>query len=150
MIRTINEAGIELIIKTHKFMPRAVKIGKLYTIGYGHTTSLPDMIVTVDKAVEFLRMDMISHAATVERAVKVVLNDNQFAALTVFSAHVSDEVFKETKMLALLNRGWYDQVPAAMIKWSAKGMVNSKIRRAGEAALWRKVDTDIEQEERAA
>lgn len=119
----------------------------LLTIGYGHTdaagppTVTAGMTITKKQASDILRTDLGGCEASVERMVKVFLNDNQFAALVSFVFNVGEANFGKSNLLRKLNSGDYASVPAELMKWTkangvtVKGLAN---RRAAEAGLWAK------------
>ena len=76
----------------------------------------------------------------VQRLVTVSLNDNQFSALVSFTYNVGISNFERSTLLTLLNRGWYEQVPAQLMRWdrAANGEALGGLarRRAAEARLW--------------
>lgn len=69
----------------------------------------------------------------------VPVNDNQFSALVCFAFNVGLYAFSRSSLLHLLNRGWYAQVPAQLMRWTKAGgkewdgLVR---RRRDECALW--------------
>ncbi len=67
------------------------------------------------------------------------LNDNQFAALVCFAFNVGAENLANSTLRRLLQRGWYEQVPAQLMRWNkARGEALGGLtrRRAAEAQLW--------------
>lgn len=142
MQRTVNEAGIGLMATLHTFRPKpSLNADGVPCIGYGHVrTVTPGMTVTESYARQLLREDMQTYAEFVERVVTVPLTDNQFSALTIFCAHVSGMVFEKTDLVRLLNRGWYDQVPAQLRKYGKKQTHIGRRRRQAEAELWQLPD----------
>lgn len=147
MPRQINDAGIALMKKLHKFYatPYAVTIGKerAWAIGYGHVIAyVKDMVITEKQAEKYLREDLEESANFADRVITVPLNDNQFAAMVIFCCHVGSIIFESSLLLRLLNRGWYEQVPASLIRWSANG--KNRVRkwyRSSESELWKTPDS---------
>lgn len=129
---------MELMQKLHTFRPKAIKNADGFlSIGYGHTLSVKeDQTTTENEARRILADDMAIYAGYVAKIVTVELTENQFSSLTAFCAHVSAAIFAKTDLVRLLNRGWYEQVPAQLRKWGEKQSGIHKVRRAAEAALW--------------
>jgi len=139
--RAIPQAAITLVKEFEGFHATPYLCpGHILTIGYGHTRTVkPGMSLTPVQADALLRDDAARAARTVERLVKVPLNDNQFAALVSFTFNVGIGNFEGSTLLRLLNQGWYEQVPAQLTRWTrANGEVLGGLarRRAAEARLW--------------
>lgn len=143
--RRANEAGIALI-KDYEGLHLAPYLcpGKVWTIGYGHTRTVrAGMRITREQAAQLLDDDLNLIERAVQRLVRVPLNDNQFAALVSFAYNVGITNLERSTMLQLLNRGWYEQVPAQLMRWNK---VNGEVlgglsrRRAAEARLWNMAD----------
>lgn len=138
MQRTVNRAGLELMQRLHTFRPKAVKNADGHlTVGFGHTFGVKEGDeIDLTGARRFLVDDMATYARFVTKIVKVPLTENQFSSLTVFCAHVSAYIFERTDLVRLLNRGWYEQVPAQLRKWAAKQTGIHRVRRSAEIQLW--------------
>lgn len=138
-MRQVNDIGIMVMKSLHKFSPTPYLTGdKIWAIGYGHTrTVVSNMEITEEEAEYMMRSDIQKYADAVEMNVKVAVNDNQFAALTIFCAHIGSKNFLKTKMLRLLNLGWYEQVPAQLMRWGKDRPFIHQKRRKAEADLWR-------------
>lgn len=139
--REINEAGRALVKEFEGLRLNAYLCpAKLWTIGYGHTrTARPGMSVTPEEAEWLLDDDLKQAAREVERQVKVPLSDNQFAALACFIFNVGAMNFAQSTLLRLLNRGWYEQVPAQLMRWNrvrGEPLGGLSRRRAAEGRLW--------------
>ena len=95
--------------------------------------------ITEQQCWDLLDEDLAGSEATVNEAVKVSLNQNQFDALVSFAFNVGDGAFRSSTLLRLLNQGQYDQVPAQLRRWNmdnghvVQGLIN---RRNKEIALW--------------
>ena len=145
--RRVNEAGIALVKEYEGLRLRPYQCaGKVWTIGYGHTrTVTPGIVITQEQAEQFLQEDMEIAARAVSRLVQVPLGDNQFAALCCFVFNVGIGNFEASTLLRLLNRGWYEQVPAQLMRWNkVKGeeLGGLSRRRAAEGRLWNRRDDD--------
>ncbi|MDX2027717.1 MAG: lysozyme [Alphaproteobacteria bacterium] len=140
-VRRMNAAGVELIkIYEGLHLTPYLCPGKIWTIGYGHTRTVRSgMVITPEQADQFLNDDLRLVERAVQRLVQVPLNDNQFAALVSFAFNVGIANFERSTLLTLLNRGWYEQVPAQLMRWNrASGEVLGGLsrRRAAEGRLW--------------
>lgn len=114
--------------------------GGVLTIGYGHTEGVrAGMRITKKQAEELLRHDVAQYEKALNRLVRVKLNENQFGALLCFIYNIGIHAFSRSTLLSLLNRGWYEQVPAQLLRWSRAGGQEREgliRRRRDEAALW--------------
>jgi len=119
----------------------------VWTIGYGHTSAAgkpfvqKGLKITAAQAEEMLARDLGQYERGVEEAVKVQLNDNQFAALVSFTYNVGVAAFKRSTLCKKLNKGNYDSVAVELMKWTRAGnkqLKGLKNRRAAEAGLWAK------------
>ena len=141
MDRMINQAGIDLI-KDFEGLHLTPYLcpSKVWTIGYGHTRTVRmGMSITQEEADQLLTGDLQIVARAVQRLVSVPLNDNQFAALVSFAFNVGIGNLEQSTLLRLLNRGWYEQVPAQLMRWNrSRGEVLGGLsrRRGAEAKLW--------------
>jgi lysozyme len=139
--RRINAQGITLI-KTYEGLHLTPYLcpAKIWTIGYGHTRTVrAGMKITAPEAEQLLDDDVRLVERAVQRLVTVPLNDNQFAALVSFAFNIGIGHLEQSTLLRLLNRGWYEQVPAQLMRWNrAAGETLGGLsrRRAAEAQLW--------------
>lgn len=146
--RRTNEAGVGLIKEYEGLTLTPYQCaGRVWTIGYGHTRTVrPGMSITPGEAEELLQSDLRLTEKIVRRLVHVPLSDNQFAALVSFAFNVGVGNFERSTLLKLLNRGWYEQVPAQLSRWNrASGEVYGGLarRRAAEARLWNAPDEEL-------
>jgi lysozyme len=143
--RPINAAGIAIIKRFEGFSPTAYLCpAGVKSIGWGHTheVNLND-VCTKEQAERYLWDDLRIAEAAVLRHVRVPLSSNQYSALVSFVFNFGEKKFSLSTMLALLNKGWYQQVPAQLIRWIhsdgkvERGLIN---RRNAESALWNTPD----------
>ncbi|MEJ0062415.1 MAG: lysozyme [Alphaproteobacteria bacterium] len=143
--RRINQAGLRLIKDFEGLRLTAYLCpAKIWTIGYGHTQAArPGMTITAEQAELLLEDDLHPIEQHVEKSAQVPLGDNQFSALVCFAFNVGRTNFSQSTLLRLLNRGWYEQVPAQLSRWNrARGEALGGLarRRAAEARLWNRPD----------
>ncbi|MDD3183629.1 MAG: lysozyme [Alphaproteobacteria bacterium] len=141
MTRRVSEEGIALIKEYEGLRLRAYRCpGQVWTIGYGHTRSVHQgMEISAVEAEQLLKDDLFIVEQALSRLVKVPLNDSQFAALACFIFNVGIANFERSTLLKLLNRGWYEQVPAQFTRWNkvaGQEMGGLSRRRAAEGRLW--------------
>jgi lysozyme len=148
-MRRINEAGIALLKEYEGLRLKPYLCpSRIWTVGYGHTRNVRlGMTITPEEAEELLQEDLRGFERAVARLVQVPLTDNQFSALVCFTFNVGVGNFEDSTLLRLLNRGWYEQVPAQLSRWNrSRGEILGGLarRRAAEARLWNTPDPDKE------
>lgn len=112
------------------------------TIGVGHTTAagapkvVPGMIISEKQSLDILASDLIAVENTVNKLVKVPLNQNQFDALVSFQFNTGG--LGRSRLLALLNNKDYKGAADAFMGWTrANGDPNLlRGRRTRERALF--------------
>lgn len=139
--RRTNDAGVTLI-KTYEGLHLTPYLcpARIWTIGYGHTRTVrAGLKIAPDQADQLLDDDLRLVERAVQRLVTVPLNDNQYAALVSFVFNVGIGNFEQSTLLRLLNRGWYEQVPAQLMRWNranGEALGGLSRRRAAEGRLW--------------
>lgn len=139
----INKDGINLIKEFEglRLTPYLCP-AKVWTIGYGHTRTVSaGRRITEAQADQLLQDDLQIFERAVDRLVTVHLSENQFSALVCFAFNVGVGNLEKSTLLKLLNRGWYEQVPAQLMRWNrANGEVMGGLsrRRSAECVLWNK------------
>lgn len=151
MARKVSRAGLELIKSfegfSAKWYPDPAHGWKIPTIGFGHTDAAgapkhatsKGLVLSDEAATEILANDLGQYAAAVEKAVKVPLNDNQFAALVSFTYNVGAGALAKSTLVRKLNAGNYGAVRSELAKWNKAGGKTLKgltRRRAAEADLF--------------
>lgn len=119
------------------------------TIGVGHLVhhgpingSEPEEFkrgITKERAMEILRSDVITAENTVNKLVKVPLNQNQFDALVSFVFNIGKTQFASSTLLAKLNNQDYSSVPSQLNRWvhgSGKKLPGLINRRRDEGNLF--------------
>lgn len=125
--RQINAAGLELVKHFEGlFLEAYLCPADVWTIGFGHTglthkdgTVFKGRKITAQDAEDLLRYDLRKFCARVVDAVKVPLNDNQFAALVSFDFNTGG-LLKST-LLKVLNAGNYAAAANEFLKWDKAG-----------------------------
>lgn len=114
----------------------------VWTIGYGHTkTAKPGMRITKAGAEALLLHDLAWVEATIDKYVKVPLNQNQYDALASFIYNVGASAFRKSTLLKLLNAGDYEGAAEQFPRWNKqKGKVLRGLtaRRQKEKTLFKK------------
>ena len=143
-----SPVGINLITSFEDLRLAAYDDGVgVWTIGYG-TTVYPNGIgvkrgdsCTKTQAMSFFQYDLRRFEATVNQAVKVVINQNQFDALVSLTYNIGEGAFKGSTLVKELNAGYYKAAADEFPKWNRgggkvmKGLVR---RRAAERELFLK------------
>lgn len=94
----------------------------IWTIGYGTTRGVrPDMTISQEQAVKFLQEDLERFEKSINDAVRVPINDNQFSALASFTYNVGSGAFRGSTLLRLLNRGDIRGAAAQFPRWNKAG-----------------------------
>ncbi|WP_340151539.1 lysozyme [uncultured Sneathiella sp.] len=94
----------------------------IMTIGYGHTGDVKaGETITQAQADSYLMGDVKWAVDTVNNAVKVKLQQNQFDALVSFTFNVGEGAFKSSTLLQKLNAGDYAAVPGELDRWIYAG-----------------------------
>ena len=120
-----------------------------WTIGYG-TTVYPNghkvrkgHVVTQAEALEYLQHDTKRFADSVNRLVRVPLNQNQFDSLVSFTYNVGDGALQRSTLLRKLNNHDYRGAADEFGKWvnaGGKAMYGLVRRRAAERDLFVKAE----------
>lgn len=139
--RRINEFGLALLKKHEGLRLNAYLCpARIWTIGYGHTAGVHEGdAISAQEAENLLRADLHVFENGVNQMLAVPVNDNQFSALVCFAFNVGLYAFSRSSLLNLLNRGWYAQVPAQLMRWTKAGgkeLGGLVRRRRDEAQLW--------------
>lgn len=129
-MRRVSKVGIDLIKSFEGlFLKPYLDPIKIPTIGYGtieypdsKRVTMQDPEITEEKALELLEHEVNKKAASIESAVKVSINDNEFAALAAFSYNVGTGALQSSTLLKLLNAG-ADRVAVAdqFLRWDKAG-----------------------------
>jgi lysozyme len=140
-MREINEAGLKLIESFEGLRLKAYNDGVgVMTIGYGHTDGVKrGDVITKAQAEEYLKEDLADAIHGVEKAVKVDLSDNEFAACVSLAFNIGTGGFAKSSVCRLVNRQKYDEAADAFLLWNKGGgkvMPGLTRRRQAERKLF--------------
>lgn len=144
----VSPSGVDLICNFEGLRLKAYDDGVgVWTIGFG-TTKYPNGIrvkkgdtCTLDQAKAYMQNDLKAFEQTVNNAVKVPLNQNQFDALVSLAYNIGSTAFKNSTLVRQLNEGNYKAAANQFNVWvnaggkRMQGLVN---RRAAERTLFLK------------
>ena len=92
--------------------------GGVWTIGFGHTSGVNEGdVCTRDQAFQWLSEDAQEAVQGVNSLVSTALNQNQFDALVDFTFNLGVGNLQRSTLLALLNRGDYDEAADQFPYW---------------------------------
>lgn len=94
-------------------------IGKVWTIGYGHTGHDTGIgrTITADDAEQILVADMATPVDMVGRMVLIPLEQCQFDALCAFAFNVGSGALHSSTLLRLVNAASLDQAALQFTRW---------------------------------
>ena len=99
-------------------------VGGVWTIGYGHTGGVVEgQTCTLEQADYWLRCDVSTAVAAVNRLVDVELTQGEFDALVDFTYNEGQGRLESSTMLKLLNSGDYAGAANEFDKWDLAGGV---------------------------
>jgi lysozyme len=114
--------------------------GGVWTIGFGHTKGIKaGLTITQQQADQYLEVDLKPVNQTLNTAVTVPVNQNQYDALSSFTFNLGSGALKGSTLLKLLNQGNYQGAADEFPKWChdngqiVHGLVN---RRNAERSLF--------------
>lgn len=147
-MRTVNKAGLDLIKSFEGlFLKPYLDPIKIPTIGYGtikypdgKAVTMKDSAITEAQATDYLMHEVNEKASSIEKLVKVNINDNEFAALVAFAYNVGVGAFKDSTLLKLLNAN-ADRTAVAdqLLRWNKAGgkeLAGLTRRRQAERSLF--------------
>lgn len=140
----ISDKGLALIIRFEGLRlsayPDPGTGAEPWTLGCGHTGGVkPGDTCTEREAMDWLRADCETAEACIDAYVEPELTQHQRDALISWIFNLGCRAFKGSTLLALINAGNFDGVPAQMLRWNkAAGHVMAGLtkRREAESALF--------------
>lgn len=140
-VRKVSTSGIDLICEFEGLRLKAYDDGVgVWTIGYG-TTIYPNGIkvkngdvCTLEQAKSYMAHDLKKFEQTVNDAVLVALNQNQFDALVSLTYNIGQSAFKSSTLLKKLNTKDYVRAANQFDVWvnaggkRMQGLVNRRKR----------------------
>ena len=139
--RQTNAAGIGLIKSFEGLRLKAYQdaVG-VWTIGYGTTRGVkPGQQITEAQAESLIKTDLARFERDVSQAVRVPINDNQFAALVSFTYNVGSGAMRSSTLLRKLNRRDIRGASNEFPRWNRAGgrvLAGLTRRRNAEKALF--------------
>lgn len=123
MAHQLSKQGAEFIKRFEGLRLTAYNDGTgVMTIGFGHTGDVKaGETITQAEADSYFCEDVKWAVDTVNNAVKVKLQQNQFDALVSFAYNVGEGAFKSSTLLKDLNAGDYKAVPDQLERWIYAG-----------------------------
>jgi len=155
----INREGLELIKRFEGLRLEAYQdVAGIWTIGYGHIrTAKEGMVISEAEAEALLRSDLKDAEGAVNRAVKVPVTENEFAALVSLVFNIGAGAFAGSTVLRKLNGGDHKGAADAILMWNRATVGGKKVivqglvrRREAERSLFLKpVPTFLNEDKKA-
>lgn len=139
----ISQAGIDFIKQFEGCRLKAYQdVVGVWTIGYGHTGAevQSGLSISQEQAEAYLRDDLNKVCNSISPAIKVSVNENQFAALVSFAYNVGCYALIHSTLLRKVNADDYEGAACEFVRWDhAGGQVVPGLhkRRMAEADLFR-------------
>jgi lysozyme len=141
-----SDAGLDLTEESEgcRLVAYQDSVG-VWTIGYGHTQGVhAGMTCTQAQAEVWLREDIMSAIADVNRLVKVPLTQGEFDALVDFDFNLGGGALRGSTLLRLLNAGDHASAAEQFERWDKAGghvLAGLLRRRLAEEAEFKGVST---------
>ncbi|MEM6251751.1 MAG: lysozyme [Cyanobacteria bacterium P01_D01_bin.156] len=139
--RQTNTSGVGLIKSFEGLRLRAYQdaVG-VWTIGYGTTRGVkPGQEISEAQAEALLKTDLTRFESSVNQALRVPVNDNQFAALVSFTYNVGSGAMRSSTLMRKLNRRDIYGASNEFLRWNRAGgrvLAGLTRRRKAERALF--------------
>ncbi|MBT9314950.1 lysozyme [Leptothoe spongobia TAU-MAC 1115] len=139
--RQTNASGVSLIKSFEGLRLKAYQdaVG-VWTIGYGTTRGVrPGQEISEAQAEALLKTDLNRFENAINQAVRVSINDNQFAALVSFTYNVGAGALRSSTLLRKLNRRDIYGAANEFPRWNRAGgrvLAGLTRRRNAERALF--------------
>lgn len=123
--RSMSQNGVNLLKKSEGLRLKAYPdTGKVWTIGYGHTSAAgglkvyQGLTITHEEAEQLLKDDLERMTyPVIDRLVKVPLTQGQFDAMCSFIYNLGEGQVKTSTLLKLLNAKDYDGAAGQFGRW---------------------------------
>ena len=139
--RQTNSSGVNLIKSFEGLRLKAYQdaVG-VWTLGYGTTRGVkPGQEITEAQAEALIKTDLTRFERDVSQAVRISINDNQFAALVSFTYNVGSGAMRSSTLLRKLNRRDINGAANEFPRWNRAGgriLAGLTRRRNAERALF--------------
>jgi GH24 family phage-related lysozyme (muramidase) len=139
--RHINTAGLKLIKDSEelRLIPYQDSVG-IWTVGWGHTKNVkPTENISVEKAVEYLDLDLSEFETGVDHLLEISVNENQFSALVSFAFNCGLHALAQSTLLKFVNQGDFNLAANEFERWNKAGfqvLEGLSIRRLKEKSLF--------------
>jgi len=137
-----SENGINLLKRFEGCRLRAYRdVVGVWTIGFGHTGPevVPGLLITSEKATEYLEHDLAKFESAIIKIVNVPLSQCQFDALVCLTYNIGISHFSTSTLLTQLNAGNYVAAANEFTKWDMAGgkqVPGLLTRRCAERSLF--------------
>lgn len=141
-MQKINNSGVDLIRQFEGCELHAYKCpAGVWTIGYGHTGSdvKPGLVITQQRAVDLLQLDLARFEKAVAASLKVKVTDNQFSALVALAYNIGPAALAKSTLIKRLNAGKVQEAADQFLAWNKAGgrtLAGLVCRREAERALF--------------
>lgn len=130
-----NPAGVGLIRRFEGLRLQAYEDSAgVWTVGYGSTRGVvPGMVITRQQAEDRLIQDIRDAERTIERALSVPVNDNQYSSLVSWTFNVGVGAMQRSTLMRKINRGDLQGAAEQFLRWvwATDAATGKKVKQPG-------------------